>query len=111
MSVTHSYVSTAPPVSDKVDSVAWNAEHVITFSEATIDFGTKPVYNKSFAVTDANVTASSKIMLCGSAVVDEGEFDAITYTAKAGSGSFTVYANAQPGPVSGTRVIYYLIGA
>ena len=111
MSITHSYVSTAPPVSGKVDSVAWNEEHVLTFSQATLDFGTKPVYNKSFTVTDSSVTASSKIMLSGAAIVDEGEFDAITYTAKAGSGSFTVYANAQPGPVSGTRVIYYLIGA
>jgi len=88
----------------------WNEPHVFGITSATVDFGTKPVYNKSFTVIDAACTASNKVFICGTATTDEAEFDAITYAAKANNGTITVYANAQPGPVSGTRTFYYFLG-
>lgn len=108
--ITHKYVSTAPPVSGKVDSAAWNDNHTFAVSSATVDFGTTPTYNKSFTVTDAECTESKKVFICGTAASDEAEFDSITYAAKAGNGFFTVYAIVLPGPISGNRTFYYFLG-
>lgn len=110
--ITHRKTSAIPDAGDSslVQPSDWNDTHVVTISEATLDFGTKPIYNKSFTVTDAECTASSKIIITQQAVTDEAEFDMICYAAKAGDGSFTVYSSAMPGPVSGTRKINYFIG-
>src|SRR5574343_396988 len=83
-----------------------------TTTETTINFGTKPVYDKSFTITDAGVTGSSKILIFPSGNApsgrhsDDWQWDSITFAAVAGSGQFTLYANAN-GPVEGTRNIYY----
>jgi hypothetical protein len=54
MSVTHTYVSTAPAVSGKVDSVAWNAEHTY---QAWDDLRIEPVVR---GVAGANTPAFEK---------------------------------------------------
>lgn len=106
--ITHT--THAPKAEGTISSAEWNEQHTFSITSATVDFGTKPVYNKSFTVVDANSTAAKKVFICGTASTDEPEFDAITYAAKANVGSITVYANAQPGPVSGTRTFYYFLG-
>ena len=112
MSITHAKVSTVPDEGDTslVQPSDWNHDHVVTISSATVDFGTTPRYSKTFTVTDAACTSSNKVFICPTATTDEAEMDAITYAAKANDGTITVYANAQPGPVSGTRTIYYFLG-
>lgn len=85
-------------------------------TEVEIDFGSSPVYDKTFTITDASVSGTSKIMVTPSGAAptgltsDEWLWDALGFAALAGSGSFTLYAHAQPGPVSGKRKILYTVG-
>ena len=88
-----------------------------TWSEAEFDFGTSPVWNKQFTLTDATITSSAKkvmIVPSGNAptsgLSDEWEFDSITFAALAGAGSATVYASATPGPITGKRKVFYTVG-
>jgi hypothetical protein len=82
---------------------------------AELDFGTTPCFQKTFTVTDATVTAAKKIMIVESAAIatgklaDENEFDNLFLKAVAGTGNFTVYARAFPGPVHGKFKANYLI--
>lgn len=71
--------------------------------QTEIDFGATPVADGTFTITDANVTASSKI-LCSlsydaptSKDQDEIEMDDLVLNAAAGSGQFTLYARAIDG--------------
>jgi len=83
-------------------------------TETEIDFGTKPVNNKTFTVTDAGVSGSNKIIVIGSAsnatgqVGNDWEVDSAMFSAKANTGNFTLYVNAQFS-ISGKRKIYYQI--
>jgi hypothetical protein len=85
-----------------------------TLTETEIDFGTKPVNNKTFTITDSGVSVSNKIIVTGSAsdatgqVGNDWEVDSAMFSAKANSGNFTLYANAQFS-ISGKRKIYYQI--
>jgi hypothetical protein len=87
-----------------------------TWSETEIDFGSTPLFSKEFTVVDVTVTATNKIIVIPSGnaptglAVGEGEFDNIGYSAKAATGSFTLWAVATPGPVMGKRKIFYQIG-
>jgi len=106
------------PFTGKLDIVGGGSTPTtITVTEVEIDFGTKPVPSKSFTVTDAAVSATSKITLVPSAKTatgrvntDDMEWDGLNLAAVAGTGSFTVYAVANPGPVVGKRVINYIVG-
>lgn len=84
-------------------------------TETELNFGTvgtPPVYEKTFTVTDASITGTSKIICVESGNTATGRtsgdslFDSINYTAVAGTGSFTVYAKAS-GAVIGKRKMYY----
>ena len=104
------------PLTAKLDLVGGGSTP-IAITEVEIDFGTKPVTSKSFTVTDAAVSATSKITLVPSAKTatgrvntDDMEWDGLNLAAVAGTGSFTVYAVANPGPVVGKRVINYIVG-
>lgn len=87
-----------------------------SWTEAEVDFGSTPVYDKTFTVTDASVSSSDKIAVVqsGSAATSRADGDAlwdtIVYAATAGTGSFTLYALATPGPVVGKRKILYQVG-
>ena len=89
------------------------SDGALSVSEAEVDFGASPVYDKSFTITDASVAASSKIIAVqsGSAATgrdaDENELDSLILRCVPASGSFTVYAKAIPGPVSGKYKINY----
>lgn len=102
-------------------SIAWNwatsgqAKAAVVWTEAEIDFGSTPVYGGEFTVIDANVTGSSNIAVVPSGnaptglTSDEWVYDLLTFAAKGGSGQFTLYAAAHPGPVSGKRKILYQV--
>jgi|GEM_PF-2969193 hypothetical protein len=82
-------------------------------SEAEIDFGSTPQWDKTFTVSDASINSSHKIMVTPSGNVatsrvgDDWAWDGITFAALAGTGQFTLYAKPSPGPVVGRRKIFY----
>lgn len=81
-------------------------------TETEIDFGSLPVTEKSFTITDAGVTAASKIMCVESGNVATGRvgadslWDSINYSALGASGEFTLYAKAS-GAIVGKRKVFY----
>ena len=84
---------------------------------AMIDFGSTPVDDKVFTITDANVTPTSKLvgnMYYNSALItksgDDYSMDPIGVVLVPGSGTITVYAYGIKGLVSGQYSIYYMIG-
>ena len=86
-----------------------------TWTEVEIDFGSKPVYSKTFAITDGTVSGTSKIVVapCGKPATggfeDDWEWDNISLAANPGTGTFSLMAAAMPGPVSGKRKVQYSV--
>jgi hypothetical protein len=87
-----------------------------TWTEMQIDFGSgKPVYDKTFIITDSSVSVNSKIVVlpCGKTASGQQDgdwlWDGLTLAALPGTGSFTLFAAPVPGPIKGKRVIQYQI--
>lgn len=84
-----------------------------TWTEAEVDFGSVPTRDALFTITDGSVTGASKVAVlsCGKPatgrVAGDDQWDSITYAANPGTGSFDLYASANPGPVVGKRKIQY----
>ena len=81
--------------------------------QAEIDFGSTPVEEASFAVTDAAITASMKV-IGGMAYVapagrdlDEVEMEPFNCRFVAGTGNFTILVQAIEGPVEGKYKLDY----
>jgi hypothetical protein len=80
-----------------------------------IDFGSTPIAEKEFTVTDADVTATSKIVGCIAYVaptgkdLDELEFDAIDLKFAPGAGQLKIYAKGLEGYVADKFKVYYII--
>jgi hypothetical protein len=93
------------------------AAYGVTWTEVEVDFGTKPVYTASFAITDGGISATSKVQVlpCGKAAsgrtADDWEWDGATFAANPGAGSATCYAVFTPGPIVGPRKVQYSVGA
>ena len=87
-----------------------------TITEIEVDFGASAVRSKRFTITDAAVTASSKIvvMQSGKAATgrsaDENEMDMLHFRAIPGAGAFTLLADCLTGRVNGKYKANYLIG-
>lgn len=85
-----------------------------TLTEVEIDFGIKPINNKTFTITDTSVSSANKIIVYPSPNTATGqqgndwEVDGATFSAKANTGSITLYVNA-PFSINGKRKIYYQI--
>ena len=85
-----------------------------TLTEVEIDFGTTPVNNKTFTITDVTITNTKKIIIFPSPsnatgqVGNDWEVDGATFSAKANTGNMTLYVNA-PFSMNGKRKIYYQI--
>lgn len=85
--------------------------------ELEIDFGAAPVYGAEFVITDAAITAASKVQVlpCGKAATgrtaDDWAWDGAAFAANPGTGSATCYAQFLPGPVVGLRKVQYSVGA
>lgn len=81
-----------------------------------IDFGTTPVSQKVFTVTDALVSFDSRIIAIQSGEAstgrsaDENEIDAILFNATPGEGTFKLNATCVTGKVSGKFKVNYQIG-
>lgn len=87
-----------------------------SWTEVEIDFGaTTPKYDALFTITDASVNTSSKIIVLPSGktatgrVSGDAQWDNLLLAASPGTGNFTLYALAFPGPVKGKRVIQYTV--
>lgn len=85
-------------------------------TEVEVDFGSGvPAYEASFTITDGSVSGSSKIVVSQSGNVatsrvgNDAEWDSVIYAALAGTGQFTLYARALPGPLVGKRKLFYSI--
>jgi hypothetical protein len=82
-------------------------------TETEVDFGTTPVTDATFTVTDASITGTSKIMVTESGSIGTGRvasgdslWDTISYSCVPAAGSFTLYARAS-GAVVGYRKLFY----
>ena len=98
-------------VYDKIESMSTGS---LTITETEVDFGTTPTTDALFTITDAGVSATSKIIVQASGkpatgrVAGDDQWDSITYSANPGTGSFSVYAKAS-GSVVGKRKIHYTV--
>lgn len=88
-----------------------------TLFDAEIDFGTKPVYAKSFTIVDTSVSVASKVRVSPSSSTatgrvgnDDMEWDGLLMSASGNAGSINLNVVAVPGPVVGKRKIYYSVG-
>lgn len=85
-------------------------------TETEIDFGTvgtdKPVVEKTFTITNASITPTSKIIATESGATATGRqdgdslWDSISYACTPATGSFTLFAKAS-GSVIGKRKVNY----
>jgi hypothetical protein len=88
-----------------------------SWTELEVDFGAAPVYGAEFVITDAAITAASKIQVlpCGKAATgrtaDDWAWDGAAFAANPGTGSATCYAHFLPGPIVGRRKVQYSVGA
>lgn len=87
-----------------------------TVTTVEVDVGTIPVYETKVSVTDASVSATSKIIVVQSGTAatgrqgDENEMDGIIANATPGTGSFVLQLIAQPGPIKGLYKFNYIVG-
>lgn len=92
------------------------AAGAVSVSTAEVDFGTTPAIEQEFTVTDAAVSATSKIMVLqgGQAATgreaNEALMDQFHATAVPGTGSFTLHVKSFGGPVVGKYKFNYLVG-
>ena len=131
-------VSAVPPASPTANNLWWNSDNgtlyvyyndgtssqwvetdggpgpgTININEREIDFGSSPVYEKRFAISDANVTTNTIVVATQSMKAatgkssDENEADSLILSAYANNGYVLIYARAIPGPVIGTFIINY----
>lgn len=86
-----------------------------TVTEIELDFGSKPTDTKTFTVTDAACTSTSKIRvwLAGKTatgrVGNDEEWDQFVCTGRPGTGSFTLNISSVNGSVVDKRIFYYTI--
>ena len=87
-----------------------------SFVETEIDFGTTNLTQKTFTITDAGVSATSKIVISisGNAATgrnaDEIEMEVFYYYATPGTGTFNLFVKSLEGPVVGTYKLFYTYG-
>jgi hypothetical protein len=85
-------------------------------AEAEIDFGAAALRSRKFTITDAAVTAASRLVVTQSGKAatgrsaDENEWDQLHLRAVPAAGSFTLHAACLTGRVSGKFKVSYLIG-
>lgn len=84
-------------------------------TEVEVDFGSTPRYDATFTITDAAISSTSKVVISESGkvatsrVAGDSQWDSILCSSLPATGSATVYARAQPGPVVGRRILQYSV--
>jgi len=87
-----------------------------TWTELEVDFGSTPVYDASFTITNAGISTSSQVVVVPSGkpatgrTADDWQWDGAVFAANPAVGSATCYATFSPGPIVGPRKIQYKIG-
>jgi hypothetical protein len=87
-----------------------------SWTAVEVDFGSEPVWDKTFTITDAGVTALSDVAVVPSGRIATGRvgndaaWDNLLLAATPAAGSFELTALAVPGPVVGRRIVQYQIG-
>jgi len=100
-----------------INNVAAASSGGASWTEVEIDFGSDPVYDAQFTITDAAITGTSKVQVlpCGKAATgrtaDDWQWDGAAFAANPGSGSALCYVTFSPGPVVGPRKVQYSVGA
>jgi hypothetical protein len=91
-------------------------DDLVGWTVTEVDFGTTPVWDATFTVTDANVSATSDVTVAISGKVATGRvgndhaWDGLICAALPAAGSFELTVLAIPGPVVGKRKLQYQIG-
>lgn len=87
-----------------------------SWTEGEVDFGSTPVKDVVFTITDAAITATSKVIIMesgklatGRIALGDGAWDSINLVSNPGTGSAQVWAIANPGPVVGKRKYQYTV--
>jgi len=87
-----------------------------TWTEVEVDFGSTPVWDKTFTITDAAVTSPAKKIIASPSgnvatgrVGNDLEWDNLLLGGLAGTGSFILTVLAIPGPIVGRRKIHYQV--
>lgn len=87
-----------------------------SWTEGEVDFGTTPRRDQQFTITDASISSSSKVIVIESGKIATGrvasgdaQWDSVSFAALPASGTATVYATANPGPVVGRRKFQYTV--
>lgn len=83
---------------------AWDS--IAISRQVSIDFGVSPTSFKTFSIVDTSVAASSKISVNQAG---ESDLDQLSFSATAGSGSFSLDAVSSSGPVVGSYTINYTV--
>ena len=117
MSVKHKFVSAKADGGDAtlVRPSNWNDEHD-AIKQTEIDFGTTPVADSSFTITDADVAATDQIVAQVAYEaptgkdLDEIEMDTLSLRCGAGAGQFTLFATGMDGYVADKFKINYIVG-
>lgn len=84
-------------------------------TQTEIDFGTTPVEEKDFTISNANIVSTSNIIVQLAYVaptdkeLDELEFDSFDFRSYAGTGTFTLHARALEGYVADKFKINYSV--
>ena len=105
-------VPTKNAVYDKIQTIGGGGS--ITGTEIEIDFGSLPISEKTFTITDANVSPTSLLIITPSGetatgrVGNDSEWDGLICTGLAATGSFTLSVVAT-GSVVDKRKINYII--
>ena len=106
-SVTASVVGSTATITVSGGSSSW--------TEVTVNFGARPIYDATFTITDAAITSTSKVIVLPSGkaaagrTADDWQWDGATFAANPGTGSATVYAVFSPGPIVGNRTLHYAV--
>lgn len=99
-------------VSDLQAAVSGLSGSIAGYSEH--DFGTSPVYDAQFTITNSNITPTSIVIVTpgGAATgrtADDWQFDGASIGVVAGTGSATCYVTFSPGPIVGKRKFNYTV--
>jgi len=87
-----------------------------TVTEVELDFGSTATAYANFSVTDAAVTATSKLLWTQSGntptggQTDDSEMDPVACSIRPATGSFTARCKAMDGPVRGKLKFWYSVG-
>ena len=104
------------PFTGKFDYIDVSSSGSTSVTEIEVDFGVIPTSYKTFVITDAGISPTSKLIISQSGAAssdhtaDDVEMDPIIFSGTPGTGSFILAGTSLDGPVVGTYKVNYIIG-